>query len=328
MKVGYIGNFQVPFTTENDLKWSLEQLGHTVLPYQENEYCLDDIAKDIQERNIDLLLYTHTHGWESPTLSSYTIDDILELAKKCNIPTASVHLDFWRYLQRAVDVGTHPFWRSKYVFTADGGSNDWYRSKGINHFWLKPGVVKRDCHLGTYDPKYDYDVAFVGSYKYHAEWPYRKKLIDWLTSTYGNRFHRFGQPNETVRGEELNNLYASVKVVVGDTLCPFFKHPNYWSDRVYETLGRGGFLIHPYVKGMEEEFTPGVDIEFYNYDDFDRLKYLIDYYLVHYVQRKRIQLSGHEMVRDNCTYTERMKQMLHIIGEYETELLEKLHAKD
>lgn len=29
----------------------------------------------------------------------------------------------------------------------------------------------------------------------------------------------------------------------------------YWSDRIPETLGRGGFLIHPYVDGLGRQFN-------------------------------------------------------------------------
>ena len=57
-----------------------------------------------------------------------------------------------------------------------------------------------------------------------------------------------------IRGKELNDLYATAKVVVGDTLCKGFNYPYYFSDRLFETTGRGGFLIHPYIKGLEDYF--------------------------------------------------------------------------
>src|SRR2546425_6987535 len=141
--------------------------------------------------------------------------------------------------------------------------------------------------------------------------------------TYGNRFGKYGHPQQTIRNQELNDLYASAKIAVGDSVCVDFKHEMYWSDRVYETLGRGGFIIHPYIKGLEQEFTDKENIVFYEYGNFAQLKELIDYYLEHEFERWNIQYAGHEYVKANCTYHNRLQQMLDIVfGERSSEVSE------
>lgn len=312
MKVVLIGNFEVPYTTENDWAYSYEALGHEVLKMQENRARTEHIYR--QGKDADLVHYVHTHGWETPGL--FPIGELLKKFEARGIPTISVHLDYWRGLAREQDVNTHPFWQTQFIFTADGGSNDWYREQGINHFYLKAGVVERDCYLGDWKEKYAMDVIFTGSYGYHPEWSYRPKLIDWLKSTYGDRFRRYAgdvPPFGTVRGKALNDVYASAKVAVGDTLCLGFEHPHYFSDRLFETTGRGGFLIFPYIKGIEDCFEIGKEIVTYPFGDFDELKRLIDYYVEHDEEREAIRLAGYERTKRDHTYTSRVQEMLEIL---------------
>lgn len=287
-------------------------MGHSVFKFQEDEASTDDILYQCEQSGVELLIYAHTHTWHTP--GSLTLDQLWAELEKRKIITASFHLDYWRGLAREVDVGTHPFWRTKYVFTADGGSNKWYRDKGINHFWLPPGVVKRDCYWASPKEEFMHDVIFVGSMQYHPEWPYRPKLVNWLYETYGDRFTHYGNDGKrVVRGAELNQLYRSAKVVVGDSLCLNFQHEDYWSDRVPETLGRGGFLIHPRIKGLEDHYEDKKHLVLYDYGDFDALKAHIDHYLSNYYNRELIRLEGQNHVKNNHTYTNRMEQLINTI---------------
>lgn len=312
MKVVFLGNFVVPYTTENDLAYSYEKLGHEVIRLQEDRTTGEEVLRRAQ--GADLLHYVHTHGWE--TQGHRTIAEVLRSLKRQGVPTISTHLDYWRGLKREVDVANHPFWNTEYVFTADGGSNDWYRAKGINHYYLKAGVVERDCYIGDYTQEYAYDVVFVRSRNYHPEWPYRPQLIEWLEKTYGDRFAHFGGDGRgVVRGKQLNDLYASAKVVIGDTLCMDFEHPEYWSDRIYETTGRGGFIIHPYIQGLENDFAIDEEIVTYEYGNFEELKYKIDHYLQYDVEREKIRRAGHERTKRDHTYTNRIGEVLATLKE-------------
>lgn len=312
MRIVFVGNFRVPYTTENDLAWSYEKLGHKVIRMQEDVARTGDILD--AARNADLLHYVHTHGWQ--TLGEGGMDFVLRKLDRKGIPTISTHLDTWYGLRRSGDVANHPFWKTKYVFTADGGADEWYKKQGINHHYLKAGVVERDCYIGEYKEEFDFDVVFVGSKNYHPEWPYRPQLINWLERRYGKRFAHFGGDGKyVVRGRDLNNLYASAKVVVGDTLCLNFDRQEYWSDRIYETTGRGGFIIHPFIEGLQNDFEVGKEFIDYKYGDFDELGAKIDYYIANYKEREKIRFAGHERTKSNHTYTHRMEQVLKTIKE-------------
>lgn len=331
MRIAYVGNFSQKHCTEVHIAATLESLGHEVIRIQENMYKPTELAWVNEILQSDMFFFTRTWG------GLVTLKH-LESFKQHGIPTVSYHLDLYvglsrKYLHEGKSLDevlqTDPFWRTDFVFTPDGDprSAEVFTRNHVNHYYMKPGVFKPECIIAprsrvgevTY-PSCD-DVVFVGGGDYpgspngygHPEWPYRDGLIAWLRKTYQERFYKFGHPERTVRNHTLNRIYADAKVVVGDSVCLGFDHEYYWSDRVYETLGRGGFLIHPYIKGMEEEFIDGVHLAFYEFGNFGQLKAKIDYYLEHTVERERIRLAGHEFVKNNATYDDRLKRMLSIV---------------
>jgi len=311
LQVVYIGNFEPSHSTENHVRASLEELGVTVRPVQENRTTWRALDPLVAEA--DLLLYTRTWGLPDP-------DQGLRWLARCPIPTVSYHLDLYAGLPRGRALRQDPFRCTQHVFTPDGGSADFFREQGVAHHYLKPGVYGRECVLLGPAPHLTADVGFVGSELYHPEWPYRGRLLQFLRDTWGPRFAKHGPPQPTVRGETLNRVYASVKVVVGDSLCLDFDHPHYWSDRIYETLGRGGFLVHPYVFGLEEEFTDRQHVVFYRYGDLAMLRDLVEHYLHHPEEREAIRRAGHAHVKASCTYVHRMRELLGVVGQAHPEL--------
>lgn len=299
MQIIYIGNFRVPYSTETHIAFSFEELGIKVKKFQEDETSLDEVLNETFKNKYSFILYTKTWGirgdWE-------------KFLKEKKIPLVSLSIDLFWGLRRQVEIPHHPFFKADYVFTADGGHQKEFKGIGVNHYWLPPGVYHKECYLGKKKKEFEKDVIFVGSYNYHQEWNYRKTLINWLENTYGDRFRLWGT-RETIRGDDLNNLYASAKVVVGDSTYS----PYYWSDRVSETLGRGGFLIHPRVPGLEKEYRYYKDLIPYDFGDFDTLKEIIDYYIENDEEREKIRLTGHNWVKKHHTYKNRCQELLKIL---------------
>lgn len=315
LRIAYVGNFEPRHSTETHIARTLvEDLGHEVLRLQESTMEVPGIKRQTLDWSADLFLYTRTWGFQGGDGHALLAD--LDAA---GIPSASYHLDLYWGISRERGMINDPFWRTKYVFTPDGASDDKFRNIGVNHFYIRPGVFRAECVPGNPQAKFEADVGFVGSLdSYHPEWlPYRQQLKNWLIATYGPRFRHWPGDQPAVRNEELNDLYATVKVIIGDSLCVGFNREYYWSDRVYETIGRGGFLIMPWIKGLEEEFTDGENIVFFNFNDWDGLKEKIDFYLAHDAAREAIRQRSMDFVRDNCTYTNRLTQALTIIGEHE-----------
>lgn len=304
LKIGFIGNFKPQFSTENDRKWSFEQLGHEVIPFQENETRADDLRLLMPE--LDLLLYSHTHD---PSYRIVGLYDVFEEYKKAGKPTASVHLDLWRDLARWSDVGNEATWFAEYIFTPDN-TGDWPAM--VNHKYLMPGVIARDCNMARPNVSlYPHEIVFIGSRGYHPEYPERRMLIDFLKKTYGNRFAHYGNDGlQVVRGEALNVLLASAKIVVGDSCFANSPKPikGYWSDRIPEITGRGGFLIHPKIAEC-----PHKGVGWYEPNNTDDLKNKIEFFLENREEREVQRIVGHDWTKKNATYTKRAQEILDAI---------------
>jgi len=305
MNIGFIGNFEAPHSTENDRAWAFNKLGHNVTAFQENKTDVDTILKGFIKNNIELAVYSHTHGWEIEGLEQM----FLQMRQIGIVPIISVHLDRWAWLEREKDVGIEATWKVDHMFMADGSPEaaELYDKIGVDWTYLQPGVDERSAYMAAPDPvKFPHEIVFVGSKGYHKEHPFRPQLIEFLQKEYGDRFGHYGDGIRSIRGHELNVLYASSKIVVGDS-C-FGGRPHYWSDRVTETLGRGGFLLHPKVADLPPNLF-GV----YKAGDLDDVKNKIEIWLKQENDRKKVQLAGFEYVRKYATYTNRAKEILDVV---------------
>ena len=320
LTVAYLGNFRedMPeserFTTECHVAASLSALGGVrVIQLQENKVTLPDILNACRES--DLFLWTRTGGWLRC--------NGFEMLQRIKIPTAAYHLDLFWGLDRETELSFDPYWSVDYSFTADGGHQDDFKKAGVNHFWLNPGVLKRECYVA--EPRQDLicDVGFIGSYNYHSQHD-RKGLIDFLKSAYGSRFRLFGANGDSWRGNDLNQLYRSIRCVVGDS-CFAGRCKKYVSDRFYESCGRGAMTIFPVIEGITDEFTEGVHLRLYQFGDYEGLRGTIDEILaLSEAQRLSMRQAASAYVKSRHTYTERMQQLLETVAAHEPAIAERL----
>lgn len=306
MTILFLGNFRVDYCSEVHYKKTLEKLGHTVIPLQESEVTKHNFAGAVNTNKIDAFFWVHTHGWHTPDM-----DEILQFLKERGIITFGYHLDLYMGLARQPQIDDYVT-KLDHFFTVDKMMADFLNgyTDTIGHY-LPAGVFEDECYMAqpNYE-KYPHRIVFTGSKNYHPEYPYRKELIEWLQKTYGNDFAHYGGGGKPgLRGHELNTLYASAKIVIGDTLCIGFKYPYYFSDRLFEVPGRGGFMIFPNIKGVEFMFNRD-ELITYDYNDFDQLRYLIKRYLQQDEKREEIRLAGHNRVKAAHTYTHRLKQVV------------------
>lgn len=257
LHIAYIGNFQPQHSTENHVAETLRRMGHHVHQFQEDDPATWRIGAmpGSMPTGPHLVLWTRTGSLTPPPDVSQRLLD--ELAR-VGCPSAGFHLDRWWGLNREGQVHESPFFRCDLVATADGGHDQQWLDAGVNHMWLPPAVAEFECGWGSYRPNMASQVAFVGSWQhYHDEWPWRRRLVRLLEQRYGLRgFRAWPQPgHEAVRGAALRDLYASSTVVVGDS-CLAGDATRYWSDRIPETLGRGGLLVHPSVTGLDLWYEP------------------------------------------------------------------------
>lgn len=320
-KICYLGNFVPLESTETHIAATLEAMGHTV--YRMQEHGCDWSAVSIVAERSDLFLWTTTQGQRAPD----AFRTLRHLAD-CGIPSVSYHLDLFWGLEREAKVLEEPFFRTDWLFTADGGHDADWKREDINHVWLPPAIYAPNAVIGEPIADHQWPIVFVGSYPYphpiHA--PARRELIQILEQRYRRQFRVY---RSGVRGQKLADLIAGTTIVVGDS-CLAGQIPRYWSDRIPETIGRGGFLIHPYVPGLEECYSDGEHMRWYTAGAWGELWALVDHYLAHPAEAKAIGRAGREHVLAHHTYAHRMEQMLSTVLGAQTprRVIEKEMARD
>lgn len=319
LTIAYVGNFGPEHSTENHVRQAAERVGHTVVPLQENT--VDTWAALAAMRPADapdLLLWTRT-GWPWPEMTGWSWEeaqtvqaDVLDHMADLGVPTVGFHLDRWWGLDRAHQVLEEQFFRCDLVVTADGGHPDHWADAGVAHLWLPPGVLLAECErpVSARPPRVP-PVVWVGSWQhYHPEWrDYRVELITRLRRRYRNRMGVYPRGGRGLRGAALTDLYGAARVVVGDS-CLAGGATRYWSDRIPETLGRGGLLVHPEVDGLAEHFTPDVHLLTYPLGDWAALFDRIDWALANPDAAQAIRDAGRAHVMAHHTYEVRVGQVL------------------
>ena len=82
------------------------------------------------------------------------------------------------------------------------------------------------------------------------------------------------------------------------------------TQRIFDSLANGGFVITNYQAELYDLFTPGEDLVVY--ESLEDLVEKVQYYLEHEEERKQIAMHGYETVKQYHTYDVRLKQMLEL----------------
>jgi hypothetical protein len=315
--IAYIGNFGVDYSTESHVALSLEAIpGVRVLRIPEKELDWKWVPAHAQGMGVDFVLWTHTHGFAPEELHEdcqYYVNTMAEMG----IPTVGYHLDRWWGLEREHQV-YEPFFTQSIVCTADGGHQVDWEGIGVNHIWMPPAVVHTEVGRGTPRSQYQKELGFLGSwmqYGHLAAWPWRYDMVVMTNKRFGAKFRAWPRSGQPIRGREINDLYASVRVMIGDS-CLAGNATHYWSDRVPETLGRGGLLVHPWVDGIEEQFPIEQPI-YYTAGDRATFMAAVEQALALTDEERDFRIDqAIELVRERHTYLVRMRRLLELVDAY------------
>ncbi len=278
--------------------WSIEHLHARGIPTEEVVNAC---------RGADMLLWSRTHGYNPDG----DIPAMLRRIEDGGTKTVGHHMDlYWGATQaREAQVGNSPWWTCQYVFTADGGHAKAFADRGVNHHWCPPAVGSHWVGRGTPDhEKYPGRVIFVGGFAPRIHGPHRGHLIRMAQRFWPRNFEWYGSQGRTgVWGENLADLYASAHAAIGDSAQGDY----YWSDRVVNTLARGGLLAHPRVRGMYGQgFTNDVMLLF-DRNDFRRMRYMIE--RTSAVQRREITDRAMALIEERHTWKVRLQQIAEVV---------------
>lgn len=283
-RIAFIGKFG-NVHDEEYIARSFEMIGCQVLRIPQHTRSFD-IKEALIPFKPDILLYAK---WDCPK----DLEPTIEVLRKNGMKTVCWLFDLYFDYQREHQVKNKSFFKSDYVFTTDGGHQHRFDELGINHRCIRQGIFKKECVLLGIEPIQN-DIVFIGSNS--PIYPERSNLVRELNATW------FGKKNTNeLRGIALNELYSKSRIVIGDS----FPSPHYWSNRVVETLGRGGFLIHKEVEGIKQMFPDLV-----TYKDKEDLLKKIEYYKVHETERREIITKNFLLVKEFYTMDKQCQILL------------------
>lgn len=192
-------------------------------------------------------------------------------------------------------------------FCTDG---DWVlRDKTGKLFHLMQGVDERTAGYGVpyTETVVVPPIIFTGSIRHGLV---RENHIKRLSSVFGKDFGVVGNggPQDRLHKKDLADLFASTKIVIAPD-GP--STDNYWSNRVYLTLGHGGFLLHPFCARLADHYNPD---ELVMYHTRAELEGLIRLYLENPVKRMTIRENGLNKTMTHHTYRHRCVDLLKIMA--------------
>ncbi|MFU0827370.1 MAG: DUF3880 domain-containing protein [Lachnoclostridium sp.] len=112
--------------------------------------------------------------------------------------------------------------------------------------------------------------------------------------------------------KEIPYVYSSAKIALG--IQQVATSATYISTRTYEALGCGAFHITQYSQGVENYFKKGVHLEWSG--SKEETLDLVNYYLTHDDERKRIGLNGKREVDEKHRLVHRARMVLDTVTHF------------
>lgn len=263
---------------EGAVAYALEQLGHTVVRVHESAAGGID-----RETYGDFLLCHHWHALLY--LERVRIPKVFWCFDLIDWPGGGLRHEQRRRwvaeMTRICDVG----------FLTDG---DWVaRAASPKLNWLPQGADERPLPVkaGYLELPRTTDVLFVGGLGYG-----REKFVAELRKKYGDRFRHV---LKGCHGAALADEVRQAKIVVAPD-SPVTDL--YWSNRVYNVLRLGGFLIHPWSDGLSGHYNPYL----LTYRPGELIE-VIDRWLPDDAARQKVARVGYQWTMQRHTYRHRLE---------------------
>lgn len=189
------------------------------------------------------------------------------------------------------------------------------------------GFVSEYLEIG-YDPKIYYpdnrerkiDVAFLANnYGGYPLSDYRVQAAKTLRNYFGDRFKLYGGGwKDPVADGNLNGsqyqeaeFLRDVKIAIN---ISHFNYDRYSSDRRLRILGSGCLCLSHNHRGIEEDFTDGVDLV--TFDDHREMIVACDRILSEWNDFRQIAFRGHQKARTGFTFERMIDRLLNFYEKY------------
>ena len=303
MRIIYIGKFDQPHSNDDEgaIAHALTTLGHDVQCVREK------VGHRATGLRGDMVLF---HHWDDLTAirqfgcpKVFWYFDLVDYPDPTLTHRCEARKNWMSGMLPVVDM----------AFLTDGDYVDVINNCGLyspeKAHWLQQGVDVRVTGPGTpsintcesCNRKYTgTDILFTGISKGGGE--KRISFVEEMKATYGDRFLHV---ERKIHGRDLANLIADSKIVV----CPDSPVTDkYWSNRVYLMLGFQAFVLHPYTKGLADQY--GMSGGIMAYHDRRQLHDWIRDYLQLDESRSIVAKAGYDETMKNHTYIKRCEKLI------------------
>jgi glycosyltransferase involved in cell wall biosynthesis len=182
------------------------------------------------------------------------------------------------------------------------------RAEGVHaHYWQVAAEPHDAPRLGRFD------VLFVGN----CYSPARRELERVLRALpYDVKIvgRGWAHADDDTNGDFARSAawIKSARIVVGDN--QYAGARGFVSNRLFETLARGAFLLHQRVEGLEELLGLKDGVHYVTWDTLDELPALIEHWLKHEKGRERVQANARVWARKH-TFDARVDELARLLEE-------------
>ncbi len=276
---------------ELSIHYALEKMGHKISRVRE------EMGKNAHNLpNMDLCLF---HKWEDPRYivkvkcpKVFWFFDLVDYPDPILVGRNQNRMNWMKDTVPLVDMG----------FCTDG---DWVENHNERNklFWLPQGIDERRLVLNRARAGAN-PIVFTGIKRGGTQ---RQSFVDEMEQVYGADFCHV---KKGVYGDDLIDVISKSQIMIAPD-GPITDR--YWSNRVYLTIGMGGFMLHPYCERLTKHYTDGQEIVYYK--DRKQLHELIPYYRNNPEERLRIARAGAQRTAQYHTYRSRCELLISVVKE-------------
>jgi len=294
---------------EEEAKRKSASEADVILTWKGGEFT-PEVIKRLRELCPDKPIYFIQHDLMEANISSTAT---MEQRSPASLPT--------QHIQQARDCDAY--------FSKEIGWRKDYEKEGVNFiYWPEDACPdfyeKVDTTTEDYQHKCqileltrEYPVVFTGTWSdmgiNRAEYlkPIRDALDLTIFSLNPDAWQERGYKAQSGMWDD-NYAYLVSKAKINLALDWRHDIEGYWSDRIAQILGAGGFVLAKYTLGMERAFGPDKENLVYWTDQLDFIE-KAKYYLEHEDERLRIAKRGHEYCEKYLKFDYRVRQFLTIL---------------
>ncbi len=301
----------------HSLGGALQELGHQVIVL--DQFDADKLEQTILQLHPDMIMDMGWDIWHQKAVMSKTLQSIGELLEKHRLFHVYFAEEDWLHFER----WSKPYcaaMRPSFVLTRSHRCISRYDQMGIKSIFFDIGCNPSFHKQYSVEPHYACDAAVVANGNFFLGELRFKSIYDLVVSLFNQRYDLriWGRD-----WEKIHRYYHIEKPKVGilQGKLPFTETPKCYSsarisisiqtstdqlsNRTLDILASGGFLLTSNTEAVRHKLHPGVDCVVSN-SPAETLQ-LVDYYLHHENERKRIAEKGRRIATDKFSYQQTLQ---------------------